>query len=504
MLKCTGLYGTPDKVAADVHAIVIPDTDAAFKRAVDRLLPAMKATLADLRAKGDFSGRVDEVLPIVQGEARYVLVGMGDPEVLGLETLRRAAAKAMKAAAGFTGGVVALYLPAEEMTKRRHLAIEDVVEAMVEGAQLGHFTFDKYKSNDASAKKGKFKELRIVSADEGVQSRLKAGIETALAVVEGVLLARTLTSTPPNDMSADALAREAQAIAKKYQLKITVLGRKEAELHKLHGLLAVNRGSSKEPRFIILEYNATRRRIPSYVLVGKGVTFDSGGLSIKPAASMEEMKMDMAGAAAVLGVMHTAAKLKLPVRLTALIPATDNLPGGDALCPGDIITYANGKSVEVLNTDAEGRLILADALIYAQRYKPDGIIDLATLTGAVVVALASHATGMMGTSDVIKAKLREAGERTFERVWELPLYDEYDKMLKSQVADLKNIGGRWGGAITAAAFLKAFVGDTPWVHLDIAGTAMLDEATDYAPKGGSGVGVRLLTSFLRAHPATKE
>ncbi len=504
MLKCTGLYGTPDKITADIHAVVIPDTDAAFKRTVDRLLPVLKTTLADLRTKGDFSGKVDEVLPIVHGDARYILVGIGDPESLGFEQLRRAAARAMKAAAAFTGTAVALYLPAEEMTKRRHMVFEDVVEAMVEGALLGDYKFDKYRSADAGTKKGKFKELRIVSADEGFQGRLKAGIETALAVTEGVLLARTLTSTPPCDMSADVLAREATAIAKKFQLKATVLGRKEIELHKLHGLLAVNRGSGKEPRFIILEYNATRRRIPSYVLVGKGVTFDSGGLSIKPAASMEEMKMDMAGAAAVLGVMHTAAKLKLPVRLTALIPATDNMPGGDALCPGDIITYANGKSVEVLNTDAEGRLILADALIYAQRYKPDGIIDLATLTGAVVVALASHATGMMGTSDVIKAKLKEAGERTYERVWELPLYEEYDKMLKSQVADLKNIGSRWGGAITAAAFLKAFVGDTPWVHLDIAGTAMLDEATDYAPKGGSGVGVRLLTSFLRAHPASKE
>jgi len=205
----------------------------------------------------------------------------------------------------------------------------------------------------------------------------------------------------------------------------------------------------------------------------------------------------MAGAAAVLGTMQVVAKLKLPVRLVGLIPATDNMSGGAALCPGDIVRFANGKTVEVLNTDAEGRLILADALVYAQRYKPTGVIDLATLTGACVVALASHATGMMGTSAAIKDGLRAAGEKTYERVWELPLYDEYDTMLKSAVADLKNIAGRWGGAITAAAFLKAFIGDMPWVHLDIAGTAMLDEATDYAPKGGSGVGVRLLTAFFR-------
>ncbi len=207
--------------------------------------------------------------------------------------------------------------------------------------------------------------------------------------------------------------------------------------------------------------------------------------------------MDMHGAATVLGTMYAVAKLKLPIRLVALIPVTDNMTGGAAFCPGDILTISDGTTVEVKNTDAEGRLILADALVYAQRFKPAAIIDVATLTGAVVVALGSHATGMMGNDTELMEGLKKAGEQTFERVWELPLFEEYKKMLKSDVADMTNLGGKWGGASTAAAFLQHFVGEVPWAHLDIAGTAMLDSASDYQPKGGTGVGVRLLTAFLR-------
>ena len=211
---------------------------------------------------------------------------------------------------------------------------------------------------------------------------------------------------------------------------------------------------------------------------------------------MEDMKTDMGGAATVLAVMHVVAKLKLPIRLIALIPATDNMTGGDALCPGDIITMSNGKTVEVKNTDAEGRLLLADALVYAQRFKPAGIIDIATLTGACVVALGSHATGMMGTDQNMMNGLEEAGEKSFERVWQLPLFEEYEEMMKGEISDLKNIAGRWGGASTAGAFLKQFVGEYPWVHLDIAGTATLEKERGYVPKGGTGVGVRLLTEYL--------
>jgi leucyl aminopeptidase len=232
-------------------------------------------------------------------------------------------------------------------------------------------------------------------------------------------------------------------------------------------------------------------------LVGKGITFDSGGISIKPAKDMGEMKMDKSGGAAVIGTMQAVADLGLPLHLVGLIPATENMPSGSAIRPGDIITLMNGKTVEIDSTDAEGRLILADALTYAERYKPKLVIDLATLTGACVIALGHVVTGMMGTDTNLMAKLKAAGDKTYERVWELPLYDEYDKLIKSSVADVKNTGGKWAGAITAAAFLKKFIGSYPWIHLDIAGTAMLEEAADYEPKGGSGVGVRLLVEFLR-------
>lgn len=262
------------------------------------------------------------------------------------------------------------------------------------------------------------------------------------------------------------------------------------------GVIGVCQGSARPPRFIILEYGPASKK--PVVLVGKGVTFDTGGISIKPSANMAEMKMDMSGAAAVIGAFEAVARLKLPVHLIGLIPAVENMPSGSAVRPGDILRHFNGKTSEVDNTDAEGRLILADALAYAEKYKPAAVIDLATLTGAVVVALGHVATGMMGNDEDLMKKLKASGEQTYERVWQLPLFEEYEKLIKSDVADVKNVGGRWAGSITAALFLKKFTGTYNWAHLDIAGTAILEEAQEYIPKGGSGVGVRLLTNFLKS------
>ena len=272
--------------------------------------------------------------------------------------------------------------------------------------------------------------------------------------------------------------------------------RKRIEQLNMGGVLTVNKGSDKEPRFIIMEHGRKFKNRGTVVLVGKGVTFDTGGISIKPAAGMAEMKMDMSGAAAVIGTFHAAAQLKMKRHIIGLIPAVENMLSGSAVKPGDIIRHHNGKTSEVDNTDAEGRLILADALSYASRYKPNLVIDLATLTGAVVVALGHYATGMMGTDQKSMDALRDAGDKTYERVWQLPMFDEYEKQIKSDIADVKNVGGRWAGAITAGLFLKKFIGDYPWVHLDIAGTAILEADQDYIPKGGSGVGVRLLIEFL--------
>ena len=269
------------------------------------------------------------------------------------------------------------------------------------------------------------------------------------------------------------------------------------------GLLGVARGSRRPPRMVVMEYRGRRTGRVSgavgdgpVVLVGKGITFDSGGISIKPSAGMAEMKMDMSGGAVVIATMQAAARLKIPVHIVGIVPAAENLPGGSALRPGDILRHHNGMTSEVDNTDAEGRLILADALSYAGRYNPALVIDIATLTGAVVVALGHVATGMMGNDPEAMRLLKDSGERTYERVWELPMFEEYEALIKSDIADVKNTGGRWGGAITAAMFLKKFAGLYNWVHLDIAGTSIIEDPTDYTGRGGSGVGVRLLVDFL--------
>ncbi|MCB2205683.1 leucyl aminopeptidase [bacterium] len=498
MLKCTGHYGTPDRVAADMYAIPFPSDKTLFNKTLKQICPDLKAAVSDLLERGEFTGKADEISTLTTAEGRFVLVGLGDTDAMGVERVRRAAAQAMKIAMNSVAPTVAIYVPLEEIVRKiLPVSFEVTVSAMVEGALLATYRYDQFKKKKKDDTKGVIKEVKMVTADEGYQSRMKNGIQESQLLVEAVQYARDLVNAPANALGTDALAKAAVALGKKLNIKTVILNKKEIQANKMGGLLGVNQGSAAEPRFIVMEYNDKRKRLKPYVLVGKGITFDSGGLSIKPASAMEEMKSDMGGAAAVLGTMFAIAKLKLPLRVVALIPVTDNMTGGGAMCPGDVITISDGTTVEVKNTDAEGRLILADALVYAQRFKPAAIVDVATLTGAVVVALASHATGMMGNDDDLKAAMKAAGDGTYERVWELPLFDEYKKMMESDIADLKNLGGRWGGAITAGIFLQNFIGEYPWIHLDIAGTSFLDAATDYQPKGGTGVGVRLLTEFLR-------
>jgi leucyl aminopeptidase len=311
-------------------------------------------------------------------------------------------------------------------------------------------------------------------------------------------MARDLSNSPGNEVNPSYLAKQAQEIAAKTTLRCHVLDVDGIREHQMGCLLGVAQGSEQPPTFIILEHAPKGAREKPIVLIGKGITFDSGGISIKPAANMEDMKMDMSGGAAVLGTMQALAQLGYPRCVVGLVPASENLPNGNAVKPGDILRAMSGKTVEVINTDAEGRLILADALTYAvQEFKPTCMIDLATLTGAVVVALGSQATGMMGTDKAMMDRLRAAGEYSAERVWELPLYEEYSKQIKSDFADIKNVSNnREAGSIIGGAFLKEFVGDTPWVHLDIAGTAWTRENKPYIPKGATGVGIRLLVKTL--------
>jgi leucyl aminopeptidase len=312
----------------------------------------------------------------------------------------------------------------------------------------------------------------------------------------GVNLARDLVSHPGNVVTTGYLAETARKLADRHKLTCEILEMDELERLGMNALVAVGKGSIEPPRLIVLEYRGGGKERP-VVLVGKGITFDSGGISIKPGAGMEEMKTDMAGGAAVLGAMEAAAGLKLPINLVCIIPTAENMPDGKAYKPGDVVTSLSGTTIEITNTDAEGRLVLCDALHFAKKYKPTTMIDLATLTGACVVALGHEASGLMGNDQRLINSLKQAGERCGERVWELPLWDGYGEAMKSDIADLKNAGSRDGGSITAGWFLKQFVGTTRWAHLDIAGTAWSDKARSYSPKGATGVGVRLLIEYLQ-------
>ncbi|MCL5266516.1 MAG: leucyl aminopeptidase, partial [Bacteroidetes bacterium] len=420
-----------------------------------------------------------------------ILVGIGEKSQLTNEKLRRAAAVGVKAAQDAKANSVVLAALSSTVEQASDY---ETVHSLLEGAILSTYKFDKYLTQ--GNKKSKVADFRV--ALQGVKAAIgQKAARDAQVVCEAVFLTRDLCNAPANEIYPEALANIAAKMARKYRVRARILDEKQIANLKMGGLLAVNSGSAKPPRFITLEYKGNPKSRDWYAVVGKGITFDSGGISLKPSANMSEMKMDMSGAAAVIGTMQALSSLKIPVNVVGIAPSTENLPGGSAYKPGDVVTTMSGITIEVDNTDAEGRVILSDGLFYAQRYKPKAIIDLATLTGACVVALGQHATGMFGTGEDVMAQLKEAGEKTYERVWQMPIYEEYEKQIKSDIADVKNVGGRWAGAITAALFLKKFVGDYPWVHLDIAGTAMLEDATDYAPKGGSGVGVRLLTQFFK-------
>lgn len=400
------------------------------------------------------------------------------------ENLRKDASKAVKAVNGFG---------AEKIVFSSKLDKKELTLAFIEGMMLAGYQFLKY-FGDKKKKENSLKE--IVVHDRSVSGEDILELEN---IVKGVVLARNLINEPLSFLTANQLAEEIKSAGKEAGFKVEVFEKKRIESLKMGGLLAVNRGSMDPPTFSVLEYKPKNARNKKpYVLVGKGIVFDTGGLSLKPTAgSMDAMKSDMSGAAAVAGAVYSIAKNKLPVYVIGLVPATDNRPGQNAYAPQDVIKMYDGTTVEVLNTDAEGRMILADALGYAKQYKPELTIDLATLTGAAAVAVGRNATVAMGTaSKKVFSDLTKSGENVYERLVIFPSWEEYGEQLKSSVADLKNIGGREAGAITAGKFLEHFT-DYPWIHLDIAGPAYIDSDDAYRTKGGTGVGVRLLYDFLK-------
>jgi len=457
-------------------------------------LPArLRARIEKAITDSGFEGRGDESITILAGTPRKLtLVGLGKAEKISHRGLRAAIYALGKTARRHRdrkiGVAFCASFPNASVEASTRLAADLVAQSDY-----------KYAAYITSAEAKKRTEIACTlvapaSLDRRAVARVAA---QSVVLTNAIRTVKDLGNGPGNLVTPTQLAKRAQEVARESGIRCTVFDKKQIQKMKMGGLLAVNRGSAQEPRFIVMEYVPTGRRPRKTVcLVGKGITFDSGGISLKPGERMEEMKFDMCGAAAVIGTMQAVAKLKLPHRVIALIPSTENLPSGTAYKPGDIVTTMSGKTIEVVNTDAEGRVILADALSYAARFKPDHLIDYATLTGACVVALGGEATGLFSTDDELAARLTAAGEEVGERLWRMPVWDDYKDYIKSEWADMKNSGGRAAGAISAALFLREFVSCPSWAHLDIAGTAWADNETARETKGSTGVGVRATVRFL--------
>ncbi len=426
---------------------------------------------------------------------RIFLIGLGKKKEFDIENLRQASGSAAVAVRdkGFEKAVSCLHL-----LRTAEASASEVGQAIAEGTNLALYRFDKYKTEKEAVKERAktLKTLLLPETNARRRSELQKGVTAGEKIATAVGYARDLVTEPAGVLTPTALANRANALSKKHGFSCTVLGPAQIKKLKMNAFLAVAQGSHQQPRLIVLQYKGGGESKP-LAFVGKAITFDSGGLSLKPWEGMEEMKDDMSGGATVLGAVCSAAMLKLPINIVGIIPATENLPGGGAYKPGDVLRSMSGITIEVISTDAEGRLILADALAYSARYKPAAVVDLATLTGACVIALGHVNTGLMGTDEKLMKKIEEASRLTSEKVWRLPLDKEYAEQIKSEIADVKNVGGRPAGTITAAMFLKKFVRDIPWAHLDIAGTAWTKEARPYCPKGATGVGVRLLTQLAK-------
>ncbi len=454
---------------------------------------ALGGCLSALYREGEFTGRLNRTVMIhTLGRTvvqRLLLVGLGKRRELTRDRMRQAAGTAAQAlrGAGVKRVASALQLSAD--------GGEEWFRAVVEGHMLGGYTFDRYKSD--AGKNGGVVDVTLLVPAAANHETAERAVGEARTVCEAAIMTRDLVAQPGNVATPAFLAEKAVEVAGRCGIECRIMEREEMERNGMEALLAVSKGSSQPPRFIILEYRGGGEKERPTVLVGKGITFDSGGISLKPREGMEKMKNDMAGGAAVIGAVAAAARLALPLNLVGLVPTAENLPGGRAYKPGDLVQSMAGKTVEIVNTDAEGRLVLCDALHYAQRYRPAALIDVATLTGACIVALGSVATGVMGNDEGLVRALKRAGEATGERLWELPVWDEYGELMKSDIADLKNAGGPHAGTVSAGWFLKQFVGNARWAHLDIAGTAWEEKGRPYLPKGATGMGVRLLVEYLR-------
>jgi leucyl aminopeptidase len=452
---------------------------------------ALGGAVSQLISQGEIKGKAREVTIIHSlgklPAARVVVAGLGKKEDLSLDRVRMAVGEACRLLQQRgVGDAATVALGAGR------IALDGAAQAVTEGALLGAYSFRRHMTE--KAEHGELKRLTIV-ADKTKLPLLKKGSDKGRILAEATSLARDMVNEPANYMTPSSMAKVAADLAKTYRLELEVLERQEMRKLGMGALLGVTQGSRQPPKFIVLRYKGGTSAKVDLALVGKGVTFDAGGISLKSAEGMIEMKDDMAGGAAVMAALSAIAQLKLRLNVAALIPCAENLPSGEALKPGDVLTAMNGKAIEVISTDAEGRLVLADALSYAAKLGTRRIVDVATLTGACHVALGNDCSGVFGNNQELVDKLIAASAVAGELMWQLPMYEQAKEQLKSEVADVKNVGGRWGGAITAAHFLAEFVGDTPWVHLDIAGTTLAEKERGYTVKGATGVAVRTLANL---------
>ncbi|MHB1005084.1 MAG: leucyl aminopeptidase [Chloroflexota bacterium] len=461
---------------------------------------AVDGLIGQMIADKEITGKLGEVAVLhTMGRIparRVAVVGLGKKEDFTVERARQAAGNAARRAAQLKVDRFATIVHGGQAG----LSPAEGARAVVEATVLATYRYLRYKTdrNDAAPE---IAELVIVEGDQGKVAAIEEGARKGQVLGEATALARDLSNGPGNLVTPSYLADQAREAGERAGFAVEVLGPEEMKGLKMGALLGVAQGSVEQPRLLVMRYRGGDGA-KTLGIVGKGITFDSGGISIKPGDHMEEMKHDMSGAAAVIGAMQAIASLKLPVNVLGLAPATENMPSGSAYKPGDILTAMSGKTIEVINTDAEGRVVLADALAYAVQQGADALVDLATLTGACVVALGHVATGAISNHDALANAVIAAGERAGERVWRLPAWDDYAEQIKSDVADVKNAGGRPGGAITGGLFLSHFIADKPWVHLDIAGTAYTDKERGYIVKGATGVGVRLLVDLAEAWAKT--
>jgi leucyl aminopeptidase len=479
-------------VEADALVVGLYAEEPKLRDVVARLDKAIGGQLADVMAAERFQAKPAQVTYVHTGgklpARRLIVVGLGKRADLTLETVRRAASAGLRRARDLGARVVAIETLGDRLstTTRAH--------AVTEGAILGSYVFDRYKREKSEKR---VEELRVVEPDGRRRREASDGARRGEIFAEATCLARDLVNSPANDVHPTYLAKTATEIAKEARLTVKVLDRAECEKLGMGAFLGVAAGSEQPPKFIHLSYTPAGKRRRRVAIIGKGITFDSGGLDLKPAEGMLRMKDDMSGAAAVLAIMRALPALKPAFEVHGLVAATENMPSGSAVRPGDVLRAMNGTTIEVGNTDAEGRLTLADAICYAsEKIGADEIIDMATLTGACVVALGPLCSGLMSNDQALADRLLEAAHQAGERVWQLPLIDEYRENLKSDVADMNNVGPRGGGAITAGLFLKEFAGERPWAHFDIAGPAFVEKDVPLGPKGATGAAVRTILAYL--------